>query len=87
MVTYFSNTAELQEKITPEYSRWLQLQPVFVLFVLCYEICNHSVQNFLQNVGSITSLISAEHITNFSFRDNSHLLMFIGPCIIAIDDE
>jgi len=78
MVTYFSNVADLQEKITPEYSKWLQLQPVFVLFVLCYEICKHSVQNFLQNVGSITSLISAEHITNFSFRDNSHLL-WQGP--------
>jgi len=75
MVTYYSNTLQLQEKITPEYSKWLQLQPVFVLSDLCHGICNHSVQNFLRNVGSITYLISAEHITNFSFRDNSHLLL------------
>jgi hypothetical protein len=75
LVTYFSNTLQLQEKITPEYSKRLQLQLVFVLFDLCYEVCNHSVQNFLRNVGSITLLISAEHITNCSFRDNSHLLL------------
>lgn len=48
---------------------------MFVHFVLWCEMCNHSVQNFLWNVGSIMLLISAEHITNFSFRDNSHLLL------------
>ena len=79
MVTYFSNTLQLQEKLTPEYFKWLQLQPVFVLFDLCYEMRINSVQNFLRNVGSITLLISAEHITNFSLRDNIHLLLRSPP--------
>jgi hypothetical protein len=38
IVTYFSNTLELQEKITPEYSKWLKLQPVF--FSLCFVLWN-----------------------------------------------
>lgn len=62
-------------KKTPKYTKWLQLNSVFVLFVVCYKMCKHSVQNFLLIVGSIMLLISAEHITNFLFRDNSHLLL------------